>query len=239
MSSLEIAELTEKDHRNVMRDIRQILTEAGIDLLKFEQVYTAGNGQIQPCFNLPRRECDLVISGYSVKYRLAIIDRWHMLEAVSAITTSPAFSEEAKAAAIGVELFTKQLNLVGSAQLGMLTAYAKNYAPALLAQLPVYAIDAPAGSLLGSSKVSKSATALLAEHGKTVSAKVFNTVAESEGMIEKQTRKATKGEKSFWTVTEKGQKYGKNVTSPNNQRETQPQWFVETFDELLIEIGLG
>jgi phage regulator Rha-like protein len=81
MSSLEISKLTEKEHRNVMRDIKSVLEEAGIDLLKFEQVYKAGNGQMQPCYNLPRRECDLVVSGYSVKYRLAIIDRWHELEA--------------------------------------------------------------------------------------------------------------------------------------------------------------
>jgi phage antirepressor YoqD-like protein len=80
MSSLQIAVITGKNHKEVMRDIRTTLEQAEIDQRKFAQVYMAGNGQEQPCYHLPRRECDLVISGYSVKYRLAIIDRWHDLE---------------------------------------------------------------------------------------------------------------------------------------------------------------
>lgn len=80
MSSLIIAEITGKNHAHVMRDIRAVLEEAGIDQSKFGSVYLAGNGEQRPCYHLPRRECDLVISGYSVKYRLAIIDRWQELE---------------------------------------------------------------------------------------------------------------------------------------------------------------
>jgi phage antirepressor YoqD-like protein len=81
ISSLEIARITGKPHNDVLKDVRRILEEAEINLGEFSQVYKAGNGQAQPCFILPRRECDLVMSGYSVKYRLAIIDRWHELEA--------------------------------------------------------------------------------------------------------------------------------------------------------------
>jgi anti-repressor protein len=79
---LEIAELTGKRHANVLRDIRKILDELEINQLKFESVYLGGNGQERPCFNLPRLECDLVVSGYSAKYRLAIIDRWQELGTV-------------------------------------------------------------------------------------------------------------------------------------------------------------
>ena len=80
MSSLEIAKLTEKEHSNVMRDIRKILNEVNIDQFIFESIFLDSYNREQPCFNLPRRECDLVISGYSAKYRLAIIDRWQELE---------------------------------------------------------------------------------------------------------------------------------------------------------------
>jgi len=82
----EIAELCGKRHRDVMRDIRVTLGEAGISLLKFEQSYLNSRNQAQPCFYLPKLECDLVVSGYSVKYRLAIIKRWHELEEVATAT---------------------------------------------------------------------------------------------------------------------------------------------------------
>jgi len=81
MSSLQIAEVTGKNHAHVMRDIRAVLDEAGIDQSKFGSIRLDSGGRDQPIYLLPRRECDLVISGYSVKYRLAIIDRWQELEA--------------------------------------------------------------------------------------------------------------------------------------------------------------
>ena len=80
MSSLEIAKLTGKRHGDVLETIRSVLSEAEIDSTVFSAEYKDKSGKVNPLFNLPRRECDLVIAGYSVKYRLAIIDRWHELE---------------------------------------------------------------------------------------------------------------------------------------------------------------
>lgn len=80
MSSLEIAKLTEKQHRNVIADIRKTLDEAGIRSADFSADQKFGNNRTRQVFHLPRLECDLVMSGYSVKYRFAIIKRWHELE---------------------------------------------------------------------------------------------------------------------------------------------------------------
>lgn len=80
MSSLEIAKLTGKDHYNVLRDIRSTLEQAGIAPLNFEEREKYNNNNTRTIYRLPRAECDLVISGYSVKYRWAIIQRWHELE---------------------------------------------------------------------------------------------------------------------------------------------------------------
>lgn len=83
MSSLEIAELTGKAHRNVMRDIREMLTELEDEggVLKFEHTHTnQQNGQTYPCFKLPKREAQILITGYSVKLRAAVIDRLNLLE---------------------------------------------------------------------------------------------------------------------------------------------------------------
>jgi phage regulator Rha-like protein len=96
MSSLEIAKLTEKEHANVIKDIRRILEEAEIDAVRFNGVYIGANGQERPCFNLPRFECDLVVSGYSVKYRAAIIKRWHELETAAKPARMPTHLETAR-----------------------------------------------------------------------------------------------------------------------------------------------
>ncbi len=84
MSSLEIAKLTGKRHDHVMRDIKNILEEAEISAPKFGGTYLSDQNKELPCYHLPRLECDLIVSGYAVKYRLAIIKRWHALEAKQA-----------------------------------------------------------------------------------------------------------------------------------------------------------
>lgn len=86
ISSLEIAKITGKNHQHVLRDIRQILSEAEIDVSRFGHISKDSYGRDQKCFLLPKRECMLVVSGYSVRYRLAIIDRLEELEANAAET---------------------------------------------------------------------------------------------------------------------------------------------------------
>ncbi len=80
MTSREIAELTGKNHKDVTRDIENVLAQAEIDARSFAHTYQDSQNRTQREYRLPKRECDLVISGYSVKYRLAIIDRWQQLE---------------------------------------------------------------------------------------------------------------------------------------------------------------
>ena len=73
---MEIAELTGNRHDNVLKSIRRILDEAEIDAVQFNAIYLDVYKREKSCFNLPRLECDLVVSGYSAKYRMAIIKRW-------------------------------------------------------------------------------------------------------------------------------------------------------------------
>lgn len=83
MTSREIAELTGKEHRNVMRDIRAMLVELhGDDSKKaFMAIYKDAYGREKPCFKLPKRETLILVSGYSTELRARIIDRWQELEA--------------------------------------------------------------------------------------------------------------------------------------------------------------
>ena len=80
MSSREIAELTGKEHKNVMADIRNMLESLNIQSAEFSADYKDDKGRTYPCFNLPKRETLILVSGYSVELRAKIIDRWQELE---------------------------------------------------------------------------------------------------------------------------------------------------------------
>lgn len=80
MSSREIAELCEKEHRNVMADIRKMLDELEIQSADFSADYKDSKGRTYPCYNLPKDLTLTLIAGYNVKLRKRIIDRWQELE---------------------------------------------------------------------------------------------------------------------------------------------------------------
>ena len=83
MSSREIAEITGKEHRSVMRDIRTMFEQMEIstDLCRsFEGTFIDNMNREKSCYNLPRRECEILITGYDIKRRAAVIDRWFALE---------------------------------------------------------------------------------------------------------------------------------------------------------------
>ncbi|WP_375624240.1 Rha family transcriptional regulator [Bartonella sp. TT119HLJHH] len=80
MSSREIADLCKKQHKNVMRDIKQIFNELKFEPVDFIGTYVDAKGESRPCYNLPKRECLILVSGYSTALRAKIIDRWQELE---------------------------------------------------------------------------------------------------------------------------------------------------------------
>jgi Rha family phage regulatory protein len=92
MSSREIAEMTGKNHADVMRDIRNMLLELHGDtrgLSNFASSYMNSQNKEQPCFVLPKRETLILTSGYSITQRSKIIDRWQELESQQIPKTLP------------------------------------------------------------------------------------------------------------------------------------------------------
>jgi len=80
MSSREIATLTGKQHKDVLHDIRKMLIDLELNTADFSAVYKADNGQEYMCFNLDKENTLILVSGYNVKIRQAIIKRWQELE---------------------------------------------------------------------------------------------------------------------------------------------------------------
>lgn len=86
----------------------------------------------------------------------------------------------------------------------------------------------------------KSATALLKDNDIRCAPAAFNRALAAKGFLKQLQRKNSKQEiVDFWSVTEKGMAYGKNLTSPQSPRETQPHWYVDRFLELADLIGKG
>ena len=64
MSSLEIAELTGKRHDAILRDIRNLLNQ-GVNAHNFVEVeYTDKKGEKRPCYELTKKGCLILASGY-------------------------------------------------------------------------------------------------------------------------------------------------------------------------------
>ncbi|MEQ5838276.1 phage regulatory protein/antirepressor Ant [Paraburkholderia acidicola] len=81
MSSREISELTGKRHSDVVRDLKNLMFELEQDVSRFARIYTDAMNREQTEYALPKRETLVLVSGYSAKMRVAIIDRWQELEA--------------------------------------------------------------------------------------------------------------------------------------------------------------
>lgn len=96
MSSREIAELTGKEHKNVLADIRKMLSE--IQSAEKSADYKDSKGRTYQMLLLDKEETLILISGYSIKMRAAIIRRWQELESQVSKPALPDFTNPAEAA---------------------------------------------------------------------------------------------------------------------------------------------
>lgn len=109
MNTVEIAELTGKRSDHVKRDAHAMLSELhGIDLPKFGEIYKDSHGRDQECYRLPKREILILVSGYSIPLRAAIIDRLAQLENNSTFSIPHTLSGALRLAADQAEQIEQQ-----------------------------------------------------------------------------------------------------------------------------------
>lgn len=83
-------------------------------------------------------------------------------------------------------------------------------------------------------EVTRSATDLLKQRGKPMSAIKFNNKMIALGLLELKERPSSNGgTKEFKSLTDEGLRYGKNLVSQHNTKETQPHYYESKFAELL------
>ena len=104
MSSREIATLCDKEHKNVLADIRHMCQQLNLDVLTFQHIYLDSMNREQTEYLLDKETCLCLVAGYNAKLRMAIIKRWQELE--QATTQKPVpltFAEALRAYADEVE----------------------------------------------------------------------------------------------------------------------------------------
>lgn len=240
MSSREIASLTGKRHNNVKRDIAAMLADLKEDVLSFEHIYLDGQNREQVQYLLDREHTDCLLTGYSPALRMKVIRRWRELEGQSEARQAVMANGTKVIGEIAImECFTRLLKPSPSSQMAMLNRIAANNGLES-SFLPSYAIDAAPDATGGSSMQTLPLTDLLKDRSIRSTARVFNRYLAEKGLIKRCQRNSTKrGVVEFWAITEKGLHFGKNLTSPNSPRETQPHWYVDRFDELVELVGKG
>lgn len=145
--------------------------------------------------------------------------------------TTPAMLSPIESDLKAIGIVADILRASESSKLGMLRTYCEQHAPRILPALPAYAIDKPSDSQSDSSQPTLPISKIV--DGIT-SAKRANLALCAAGLLEQRFREKSDGsQKSFWSITEKGERYGKNLVSPSNSRETQPHWYACKSDEIL------
>ena len=229
MSSLEIAEVTGKEHKNVMRDIQNLLSQ-GVDKLNFERIsYKDSMNRVRDAYQLTYKGVLILASGYNPVLREKIINRWEELETGKA---EPKFSQQQQSQTKlsdkiqAANFLADFLNLNGASKL----AIAKSIADPLGLPTPDYVMD---------EKTVHAAKDLLATHKVKMSSAEFNKILVSKGIVERMTRPGKGGKTHSWVVIpEKYEKFGQNARNPHAQNQTQALWYDNKFSELLALAGI-
>ena len=110
MDSREIAELTEKQHTHVCRDIRRQLEVQEIDQSIYGSIFLDSYGREQVCFKLDYEQTMILVSGYSILLRAKIVKRWKELENQLKPALPQSYSEALRQLATTVE-YNERLQL--------------------------------------------------------------------------------------------------------------------------------
>lgn len=115
MNSREIAELTGKEHKNVMSDIRKMLDDISFASADFLADLPDVYGRPQPVFILDKELTMTLVAGYSAALRYKIVKRWAELENVQSFKVPTTLSSALRLAAEQAEVIEVQAAQIAAA----------------------------------------------------------------------------------------------------------------------------
>lgn len=232
ITSLEIAEMANKRHSDVMRSIRN-MEKAWLQVngRNFALVdYQDQKGEYRPCYSLTKKESLYIATKFDDVMRAKLINRWEELEnkhrgQVQAEQMKPqqSFLQDKLTVANWV---MDSLRYSDAARLQLVSQIAEPYG----VPVPDY-VHALNGA-------SHAVSELLKERGVELSAIKFNKLALAAGLLEEKTRKGAHGKvHKYYSVTEKGLEYALNDIYKDVPGQTIPKWYDNKFGEVLEIIG--
>lgn len=238
VDSREVATMIEKQHYDLIKSIRgycKHLIDGDFTVNEYfiENTYQDSIGRTLPCYLCTRKGCDMIankLTGkkgvlFTAKYVSAFEKMQKFILEGKQIQNAVPFTEQVAC----VDIIAKSLNANDASKILMYHDLYKCYG------LPTEFL--PKYELNGSREL-KPATTLLKQKELGLSAIKFNEKMVEKGFLQKKSRQGSKGSlKYFNALTDEGLKYGENAISPYNQKETQPLYYVDTFEELFLQIG--
>ena len=115
MTSLQIAEVTGRQHSHVIRDIRNLIergaSESNFGLSSYKQRQPNGGTKDVPMYELTPKGCLILASGYNVVLREKIIDKLeeYQQQERTSMTALPDYSNPAEAARAWAEQYEQKM----------------------------------------------------------------------------------------------------------------------------------
>lgn len=127
MTSLQIAEVTGRAHKDVMRAIRNMEPAwEKVNERKFALVeYQDQKGELRPCYSLTKEECLYIATKFNDEARAKLIKRWKELEEAHVKPTVPQNYLEALKSLVKAEEEKQQLALENKKQAEQLVTISK------------------------------------------------------------------------------------------------------------------
>ena len=236
MTSLEIASLCGKQHKIVLRDIRHQNSGLGLSTNLCSSTYIDSMNREKPYYTLDKENTMILVSGYNVKLRQAIVRRWLEIEEVQdQQPTQPSVSAE------DFMLLTTKATEYQNTMLDIIQKLANPInSPFVNQDKPQVQAEAPLRSGLVSMKERDefelcTLSALIKEFGVDLSTTEVNNLLELSGYITKSSV-LKKNRNRVKVTTINTDYFGSNIKFGHT---TNPKWFRGKFSELMSNIEVS
>ena len=231
-TSLKVAEKFKKEHRNVLKSIRKLMTAKNVAVAKMfdEQMYVNDQGKEQPMFYMNRDGFTLLAMGFTgdkaIDFKVEYINAFNKMEEAikkGLIENTQKDQDDFDDKKRFIEWSASFLGVNDAGKLMMARKLAAEYG--MDKYLPDYVESK--GQL-------HSATYLLKKYGCNFSATTFNTCAHTTGLIKKMERKGKGGiTRTWWALDGPGKEFGEDLVSDKCPSQTQIHWYDDKLTKVL------